>query len=63
MQLQPKTALDYAAELRAQAEALPPGPARDHLDWLIGEWDKTATRDAASVPTVSRLGKRRRRYR
>jgi hypothetical protein len=60
--LQPKTALDYAAELRTQAEALPPGPERDHLDWLIGEWDKSAGRDATRIPTVSRLGKRRHRY-
>lgn len=48
-----KTPADYVAELRAQAIATPAGSHRDHLHWLIGEWEKLEA--CTPAPSAVRL--------
>jgi hypothetical protein len=59
----PKTPAEYAAELRAEAEATPPGPARNYLLWIADEWDKLIDGVPARMLPAIQSGKLGRRDR
>jgi hypothetical protein len=59
----PKTPAEYAAQLRAEAEATPPGPERDNLLWIAKEWDKIIDGVPARMLPAIQSGKLGRRDR
>jgi hypothetical protein len=58
-----KTPAEHAAELRAEAEAAPPGPEREYLLWIAKEWDKLIDGVPSRMLTASQSGKLGRRDR